>query len=190
MRSAAKVGEITLCIRSDCTVFEVVFNVFNLIMLPVGLKLFDCIGFGNFLTDNRFVLFCQFLHFVFYLRKVVFGDSLALWRHYIIKETVLYCRPEAELNTRIKFLKRLGKQVRRRVPEGMFTLFIIKLKKLNAGIFHNRAVQFTGFSINLARYNVASKSRRKTLCNLITSYALLVITNRSVWESDFNHITN
>ena len=72
----------------------------------------------------------------------------------------------------------------------MLTLLVIKLVELNLGVLINRTVQLYCLTVYSTAYNAACESRRDALCNLKTSYALLIRANRSVWESNVDHIYN
>ena len=68
------------------------------------------------------------------------------------------------------------------MPEGVLTFLIIKLIKSNRCILIDRTIELYCFAIYTARYNVTGESRRNALGDLITSYALFVLTNGTIWE--------
>jgi hypothetical protein len=72
----------------------------------------------------------------------------------------------------------------------MLTLLVIKLIELDGSVLIDRTVQLYCLTVYTTAYNAACESRRDALCNLETSYALLIRANRSVWESNVNHIYN
>ena len=140
VRTATKVGESTLCICRNGTVFQVLLDVLTLVCLSVIGKLLQCIGLADLLAHHRLVLLGEFHHLCLNLREIVLADGNAVFWHHIIKESVFHSRSETELDTRIQLLQRLCQQVGGSVPEGMLTLFVVKLIEGNRCVLHNRTV--------------------------------------------------
>ena len=190
VRTTAKVGEVALRVGGDGAVFQVLCNVLALVGLTVGLELLQRVGLRDISAHDGLVFLGQFEHLSLDFGEVVLRDHLSFGRHDVIEEAVLDGRSEAELNAGIKLLQGFGKQMRRRVPEGVLALFVLKLVECNRRVFVDGAVQFYGLTVNPARYNVAGESRRDALCDLQTGDALFIRANRPVRKSDFNHVTN
>ena len=190
MRTAAEVGEPSLRVCRNRAILEVLVDVLALVGLAIGGKLLQRIGLGNLATHHGFVLAGQLQHLCFNLGEVALLDHLTVLQQHIIEESIVYGRSESELNAGIEFLQSLGQQVSGGVPECVLTLIVIELVESDGGIGLDGAVEFYCLTIDGARYNVACESRRDALGDLETSHALLIRTNRTVWESDFYHIQN
>ena len=134
MRTTAKVGKVALGISGDGTILEVLLNVLALVVLTIGLKLLERFGLRHFTAHNCLVLLGQLAHLFLNLGEVVLRNHLTLGGHNVIEESILYGRTEAELDARIELLERLGEQVGRGVPEGVLTLFVLKLVKRDGRI--------------------------------------------------------
>ena len=131
----------------------------HLILLTHSLKLLDSVSLGDLTTHHRLVLLGELLHFGLDLREVVLRNGSTLRRHDIIEETCLDSGTEAELDTGIKFLQCLGKQVGRSVPESFLTLVVVELIELDGSITVDGAVKLCCLTIDPARYNVTGESR-------------------------------
>ena len=190
MRTTAQIGEVTLRVCCDTAVLEILLDVLTLVGLTVGSKLLQSVGLSHLLANHGLFLRSQFLNLSLNLGEVALLDALAVLQQHIIEETILDSGAETELNARIQFLQRLSQQVGRCVPEGVLTLFIVKLVERNRCILVDRTVQLYCLTVYTTAYHAACESRRDALSNLKTSYALLIRTNRSVWESNVNHIYN
>ena len=134
MRTTAKVGKVALGISGDGTILEVLLNVLALVVLTIGLELLERFGLRHFTAHNCLVLLGQLAHLFLNLGEVVLRNHLTLGGHNVIEETILYGRTEAELDAGIELLERLGEQVGRGVPEGVLTLFVLKLVKRDGRI--------------------------------------------------------
>ena len=162
----------------------------HLIFLSIGSEFLYSIRLRDVMTNDLLVLLSKFAHLLFNLWEVILRDCLTLCRHHVIEETILNSWSESELNAWVKLLQSLCKEVGRSVPEGVLTFFVIELVQCDGSVLIDRTIEFCCFAIYTARYNVTGESRRNALGDLKTSYALLVFTNGTVWESDFNHTTN
>ena len=111
VRTTAEVGEVTLRICRDRTVFQVLLDVLALIGLAVGSKLLQRIGLSYLLANDRLLLGGQLTHLVFNHGEVALLDHLAILQQHVVEEAVLDSRTKAELNTRIQLLQRLGQEV-------------------------------------------------------------------------------
>ena len=158
-----------------------------LVGLSVGSKLLQGVGLSYLLANHRLFLASQFLHLCLNLGEVTLLDHLAILQQDIIEETILDSRSKTELNARIQLLQSLCQQMGGGVPEGMLTLLVVELVKLNRCVLIDGTVQLYGLTVYSTAYNAACESRRDALCNLETSYALLIRANRSVWECNVNH---
>ncbi len=159
VRTTAEVGEVALGISGDGAILQILRDVLHLVLLSSGLKLLDGIGLRHFAADDGLILLGELLHLSLYLGEVVFRDGLTLGRHHIVEETILDGRAEAELDAGIQLLQRLGKQVGRRVPEGVLAFVVVELIQFDGSVGIDGAVEFCCLTINPARYNVAGESR-------------------------------
>ena len=187
MRTAAEVGEIALGVGGDGAVLKVEVDVLALVLLAVGLELGQCLGLGHLAAHHRLVFLGQLAHLGLDGGEVFLRDDVALLGHHVVEETVLHSGSEAELYAGIKFFERLGQQVGGGMPEGMLTLLVVELVKCDGSIAVDWAVELHRLAIHSTRHDVACESRRYALGDLITSYALCILTHRAVWECDFNH---
>ena len=162
----------------------------HLIFLTISGEFFHSISLRDITTNNGLILLCKFEHLLLNLWEVILRDCLTFCRHHVIEETIFNCRTKTKLNAWVKLLQCLSKEVGRGVPEGMLTFFVIEPVKCDTCVLIDRTIEFCCYAIYTARYNVTGESRRNTLGDLITSYALFVFTNGTIWESDFNHTTN
>ena len=105
-----------------------------LVVLTIGLELLERFGLRHFTAHNGLVLLGQLAHLFLNLGEVVLRNHLTLGGHNVIEEAILYGRTEAELDAGIELLERLGEQVGRGVPEGVLTLFVLKLVKRDGRI--------------------------------------------------------
>ena len=71
VRTTAEIGESTLCVSGDRTILQILIDMLTLILLTIGLELFQSIGLGDILANHRLVLFCQLLHLRLNLREVI-----------------------------------------------------------------------------------------------------------------------
>ena len=111
VRTAAQVGEGSLCVGCDGAVFKIFFNVLTLIFLSCCLKLFQGLGFGNLFAHHGLVLLCELLHLSLNLGEIVLADHVALLRHDVIEEAVFNGWSKAKLYAWIELLQGLCQQV-------------------------------------------------------------------------------
>ena len=111
VRTTTQIGEITLCISGDRTVFKILLDVLALVGLTIGTKLLKSVCLGNLTTNNGFFLRSQLLHLCFNLGEVALLDALAILQQHIIEETILDSRSETELYARIQLLQCLCQQM-------------------------------------------------------------------------------
>ena len=111
VRTTAEVGERTLCIGGDTAVLQVLLDVLALIGLTVSGKLFQSVCLCHLLANDGLFLGSQFTHFLLNLREVTLLDALTVFQQHIIEETILDGRTESELDTGIKLLQCLSKQM-------------------------------------------------------------------------------
>ena len=69
MRTTAEVGEITLCIEGNLSVFQSV-DEFKFVLIALLAEVLDSIGLWNFLADVFIFLARQLEHGLFHLRKI------------------------------------------------------------------------------------------------------------------------
>ena len=101
MRSLTEVCEATLCICGDRTILKILLDVFYLVCLSSGSKLFYSVGLADLLAYHSLVLTSEFKHFILYLLEVALLDHLTVRQQYIIEETSFNGRTESELYSRI-----------------------------------------------------------------------------------------
>ena len=190
MRTAAEVGEVTLGIGGNGTVFKVLLDVLTFVGLACCGKCLEGIGLGHLLAHHRLFLRSQFLHLRLNLREVALLDALAVLQQHIIEETILDGRSESELDAGVQLLQCFCQQVGRRVPEGVLALFVIPLVQLNLRITGDGAVEFHGLAIHTAGQYAACQSWRDALGNLESGNALLIRANRAIRKGNVNHIYN
>ncbi len=130
-----------------------------LVLLTVGLEFLQGIGLGDFAANDGLVLLGEFLHLGLDLGEVVLGDGCAFGWHDVVEEAILNGRSETELNAGIELLQSLCQKVGGGVPEGVLTLFVLKLIEGDGGIFIDGSVQLCGLTIHAATHNVACQSR-------------------------------
>ena len=152
VRTTAKVGERTLSISSDCTVFQF-RNQLTLVSFATVAEHLQSICLRDFLTNECFLLGSQFSHLLFDSSQIAFLDSCFTWI-YIIVETAFDSRTDTELDTRIEFLQSFCQQVSTCVPKSMLTFCIIPLIKYNTSIFIDRTRQIHCFTIHATSQHV------------------------------------
>ena len=187
VRTATEVGEVTLCIGSDRTVFQVLIDMFALVGLTVGSKLLQGISLSHLTAHHRLLLASQFLHLVLDLSEVAFPDLLAIRQQHIIEEAVLDGRTESELDARIELLQSLSQQVCAGVPEGVLTFLILPFVEGKGSILHDGTVQLHCLPIHTAADDATCQGRRDALGNFESCHALLIRANRAVWKCNVNH---
>ena len=74
------------------------------------------------------------------------------------------------------------------MPEGVLGLSVLPLVQLNCGICRDGLVEFYDLVIQAGTQDVLRQTAADTLSNLQRRHAALVLTDRVVRESDFNHI--
>ena len=111
MRATTEIGEVTLGIGGDGTVFKILLDVLALVSLTVSSKLLQSLCLRHLTTNHRLFLASQFLHLCFNLWEIALLDALAVLQQHIIEETILDSRSETELNARIQLLQSLCQQV-------------------------------------------------------------------------------
>src|SRR5688572_13975273 len=118
MRSATEIGKISLCIKSDIAILQVLQEI-KLVLIAFISKVLNSFSFWNFLSYVSIVLLCQFGHFHFQLTKVFFAYGPVAQVDIIIK-TIIHGWANPEFDSRKHGLNGLGHQVCRRMPEGIF----------------------------------------------------------------------
>ncbi len=136
VRTTAQVGECTLRIGGDMSVFQF-GNQFALIGFSTVAELLQRIRFRNVFSYYGLFLGCQFRHFRFDSRQVRLFDC-CFARIYIIVESVFDGRTDTELDARIELLQSFGQQVGAGVPEGMLSLFVFPLVEHKLCILFDR----------------------------------------------------
>ena len=126
MRATAQVGEVTLGISGDVTVFQVI-DEFALQGLALVAEELQRIGLADVGADNSLIFLCEFSHLFLNLGEVCIGQGGAASVDVIV-ETILHSGTNTELYVGIQLLKGLGQQVCRCVPEGVFALGVLPLK--------------------------------------------------------------
>ena len=111
MRSAAEVGESTVGIIGNGTVFEFA-DEFALILVALLLEILHCLGLGHLYALEIFLPLGKFEHFLLDLGQVGFGKGGA-GEVDIIVEAVLDSGSDAELHTGIEALEGLCHKVGR-----------------------------------------------------------------------------
>ena len=186
VRTATKVCKRTLCIESDCTIFEVRYQL-TFERFTTFFKHFQGISFRDVLTNHRFFLSYKLCHFLFDGSKVRFFNDGASGRHNIIVEAIFNSRTNTKLNAWIQLLQSFSHQVSRCMPEGMFSLSIIPFVQFNATIFSDRTIDFDNFTIYARSQNIVGQTRRNRLSDLKSSATSGVLTYRTVRKCYFNH---
>ena len=185
VRTPAKVGECTLGISRDMTIFQL-GNQLTFVGLASFTKHLQGISLGNIPTDQCLLLGCQFRHLRFNGRKVrLLDDGFA--RIYIIVETIFNCRSDTELDARIEFLQRFGKQVGACMPESMLTFLIVPFVEHDRSIVLNRTRQVVSFAIHSASQHILCQPRTYTFCYLQAGYPFVILTNGTIRKSYFYH---
>ena len=184
--TAAKVGEITLCISCDVSVFQF-GNQFVLVRLTAVAEELQGIFLRYVAAHERFLALHEFLHLLFNLWEVGHAQSHAFGWHDVVVETILDGRTDAELCARPEFLQGLGHEVGRSVPEGVFAFFVIPLVEFQFRILGDGTVQFRRFSIHTTGDDVLCQTRADALSNLQASHACFVFADASVRKSNLNH---
>ena len=127
--------------------------------LPVGGEGLESLSLGNIAANHRLLLGGEFLHLLFDGCKIGLADLLAVGQEYIVVETILDSRTEAELDAGIELLQRLCKQVCAGVPEGVFSLLIVPFIEHQFSIFSNGAVEFHGLTVHATGQHIGSQTR-------------------------------
>ena len=185
MRTAAKVGEIALCIGCNVTVLEF-GDQLTFICFATVPEHFECIGLGDIGTHNLLVLLGKFKHFCFDSREIGCCDGMAVGVDVVIK-AVLNSRTDTELNAGEKFLQRLCKEVCRTVPESMFAFIVIPLEQFYGRVGSDGTGKIPFLFVYGCSENVARELRRQRLCNLKWRNAIFKLLYRLVGKSDVNH---
>ena len=147
VRSTAEVGEATLRVGGDVTVFEV-GNEFVLVGLSAIAEEFECIRLGNGSALHSFFPLGDFDHFLFDLGEVFFADHDTLGGHHIIVESVFDGGTDTKLGAGPEFLNGFSHEVGRGVPEGVFAFGVLPFVEGDFGVFSDGSVQFNGLSVH------------------------------------------
>ena len=127
MRTAAKVGEVALCICSDMTVLKF-GDQLTFICFATVPEHFECIGLGDVSAYNLLILLGKFKHLGLDSREIGRRDGMAVGVDIVI-EAVFDSRSDTEFHTGEKFLQRLSEEVGRTVPESMLAFIVIPLEQ-------------------------------------------------------------
>ena len=103
MGPTAQVGKIAVCVEGNGSVLKFADELAFVLVTLCG-ESFHCLLFRNLATDKLFVLACKFNHLVldglqFCLRQLPASEID------VIVATVLNCRTDSELDSRIQSLK-------------------------------------------------------------------------------------
>ena len=109
MRSAAKVGEMTVRVVGDGAVGKLIDQL-ALVLVTGLLEVLESVGLGHVLTDEVLLLARQLKHPLLDLGEISVGDLTAAQIHVIV-ESVLDGRSDAELDAREYVLECLRHQV-------------------------------------------------------------------------------
>ncbi len=137
MRTTAEVGERTLCVGGDVTIFEVVDKLTLIVLSPFG-ELLQSIFFGDGCTHELLFACHELLHLLLNLLEVSIFEGYAFGWIDIVVEAILDSRTNTELDTWPKLLECLCHQVRRGVPESVFSFGIVPLVEHEGSIGKNR----------------------------------------------------
>ena len=105
----------------------------------------------------------------------------------VVIESVFDCRTDSEFHAGIKFLKSLGKQVGRTVPESMLSFRIIPFEKLDFSIFLNGTCQVPFLAVNCGGKNILRETRTDTLCDLQRSGSAFKLFYRFIGKCNIYH---
>ena len=187
VRTAAEVGEITLSVSGNGAVFQLADKLAFIRLAPIAESL-QRIGFADFATHDVLFAPCQFQHLVFNAFEVLVGDFVVA-RVDVVVETIFNGRTDAEFHAREEFLKRFGEQMGRRMPEGVFALFILPFEKLYRGVLLHRSRQVIVIAVELDSENVLSKTRADALRYFQRGGTLIVFAAAAVGKFYVDHLS-
>ena len=188
--ATTEVGEVALGVGRDLAVLEL-GDELALEGLALGAELLEHLSLGHVATHDGLLLAGQLHHLLLDLGEVGLLDVLAIGRHDVVVEAVLDGRTDAELDAGIELLQRLGEQVGRRVPEGVLALVGIPLVEIDGGISGDGTCHVPHLVAQLGHEHILCKTRADRLSHLEGRYAILILPDRLVGKSQFDHrITN
>src|SRR3712207_5042228 len=171
---------------SDVCSSDLFGNKFALVCFSALAKHLQGVRLRNALPHNGFFLGNQLHHFGFNRSEVsLFNHRFA--RVYIVIEPVLDSRSDAELDSRIQFLQGFRQQVRARMPERMFSFFILPFVKHEIGVFSNGTPQIVRFAIHSTSQNFLRQTRADALRNLQAVYSFIVLPNGAIGKFYLYH---
>ena len=159
---------------------------FALVFLAAVAEHFKRVGLGDVGADNGFLAACQFQHFFLDTRKI-FGCQLMFARVDVIIEAVFNGRTDTEFHAGVQFLKRLGQQVRRRVPESMLALGVVPFEKLQRGIALDGACEIPFLAVHRCGKDILGKARRYAAGNIKRRHAGLILLHAVIGKSNVYH---
>ena len=144
--AAAQIDEVALPIERDCAVFEV-FEQFQFVFVALVLKIPDRIRLGYVLPFVRRVARGQFAHPLFDAFQVLCAD-FAVAGVYVVVESLLNGRSDAEFDAGKQLFERFGHEVRRGMPKGRLSVRVAPGQNLDGGVFVDGAGQVPDFSVH------------------------------------------
>ena len=185
VRAAAEIGEGTVFIIRDRTVFEFADEL-ALVRITLFFEVLERFRLGDGDALEGLLLAGQFEHLLFYLRKVSLREGLAIHVHVII-EAVVDSRSDAELDTRVQGFEGFRHQVGRRVPENATGILVLPFQELHGRIGRDRTGQVHDDVVYLGGQNVGCQSRADALRNFVSGDSFTVGSHVTVRECDVDH---
>ncbi len=156
MWAPAQIGKLALVVKGDAAVFQVLQQ-FQLVLITFFPKVFDG-GLLAYLFPLEFIFLPgQLQHFFFYPGNVFQGIKRCISKIHIVIKPRVYGGPDAEFYTGKQGLQGFSHQVRRGVPEGSFSIFIVPGEQLKRSITFNRPGGIPHFTIYLCCQYISRK---------------------------------
>ena len=187
VRTTAEVGVSALSVFCDCAVFEF-GDEFTLVVVALGLKIFERVSLCHFLADVGVVLTGDFHHLLLNRREVLVGDNLSSGQLHIVIETIFERGTDAKLGAGVQLFQRLSHKVSRRMTEGMLALVVVPLVEHQRTILVDRPCGIPRSAIECSRQYFLCKAVAQSLCYVQRSASAFKFLDGVVRKSYFDHL--
>ena len=186
MSAPAQIGKVAVIAERDRPVFQRLDHL-DLVGVVLLFVVVQSLFLGHRTQVEVVLLACQFHELVLYLLEIGLGKFLLTEIDVVIK-AVFDRRTDGQFGVRIKTEDRLGQHVRRRMPKGAFSGFVVPGVQHQRSICSQRSGHFDGLSVGRSRDDVARQAFADTAGYFIRGYSLGVLFLAPVREGYLYHV--
>ena len=186
MSAPAQIGKVAVIAERDRPVFQRLDHL-DLVGVVLLFVVVQSLFLGHRTQVEVVLLARQFHELVLYLLEIGLGKFLLAEIDVVIK-AVFDRRTDGQFGVRIKTEDRLGQHVRRRMPKGAFSGFVVPGVQHQRSICSQRSGHFDGLSVGRSRDDVARQAFADTAGYFIRGYSLGVFFLTPVREGYLYHV--